>query len=217
MDDTIIKMTTDFEATKFDGEAGQLVAYITTYKNEDVVGDIMAPGVLDKFISEFPEGGKLPALWQHDANEVIGEWTKFESNARGVKGYGQIYTEVSRGNDVRNLIMRGMVGSVSIGFRAKDYEMRENEKGRIFKEIELVETSVVLRPANPRARITSAKTDDGRIDIRKLENILRDVELSQKERKVLLAEGVKGLMNLRDVVDSGEAKKSIVSNISKFL
>lgn len=190
------------EFHKFDGDEGKLVAYVTTFNNTDSVGDVIAPGALDKFVKRFNEEEKqLPMLWNHDKNELIGEWTKFEINTRGVKGFGEIFTDVTRGNDVRNLIRRGSVGSVSIGFRSGDYESRE-EGGRVFKEIELVETSVVLNPANPKAKIVSAKNDDGQIDIRKLEEILRDVDLTQRERKLLLAEGVKGLMSQRDVADS---------------
>ena len=192
---------TPLEIHKFDGDEGKLVAYVTTFNNADVVGDIMAPESLDKFVKEFNETEKqLPMLWQHDKNELIGEWTKFEINSRGVKGYGEIFTDVTRGNDVRNLIKRGAVGSVSVGFRSKNYEQLEGG-GRLFKEIDLVETSVVVNPANPKARIVSAKNEDGKIDIKLVENALRDVGLGQKERKMLLAGGVKELMRLRDVAD----------------
>ena len=44
--------------------------------------------------------------------------------------------------------------------------------------------------------------------------ILRDVDLSQKERKLLLAGGIKELMNQRDVVDS---KEQLVSNLKNLL
>ena len=152
-------------------------------------------------------------LWQHDKNELIGQWTKFEINSRGVKGYGEIFTDVTRGNDVRNLIKRGAVGSVSIGFRSKNYEELENG-ARLFKEIELVETSVVVNPANPRARIISAKDEDGRIDIRKVERILSDSDLSRKEVMLLIAGGVKELMNQRDVVDS---KSELANKVAQLI
>ena len=194
-DDIVMKMSTDLEIQKFDGEVGKIAAYISTFGNADKVGDVMSPGAFDKFVDNFnkQEGGRVPMLWQHDKNELIGEWTKFDINSRGIKGYGEIFTDVTRGNDVRNLIKRGAVGSVSIGFTSKDYESLESG-GRLFKEVDLVETSVVISPANSKAKIISAKTEDGQIDIRKLEQILRDVDLTQRERKLLLAEGVKGCL-----------------------
>ena len=203
MSETIIKMTTDLELQKFDGEVGKLTAYVTTFGNTDKVGDIIAPGALDKFLKEFEETKqRLPMLWQHDKNELIGEWTAFEINSRGVKGTGEIFTEVSRGNDVRNLIKRGAVGSVSIGFTSKQAETLENG-GRLFKEIRLVETSVVINPANPRAKITSAKNEDGSVNVTNLEKILRDAGLSRKESKTLLSSGGS---DLRDAVKE-ELKK----------
>ena len=215
MDDLIIKSSTDLELHKFDGEVGAIQAYVTTFNNADVVGDVISPTALDKYVKEFNEQKqRLPMLWQHDKNELIGEWTKFEINSRGVKGTGEIFTDVTRGNDVRNLIKRGAVGSVSIGFKATDYESIDKTGGRLFKEIQLIETSVVINPANPKARITSAKNEEGQIDIRKLEEILRDVDLTQKERKLLLAGGVQELMNQRDVVDS---KMDLANQVAHLL
>ena len=72
----------------------------------------------------------------------------------------------------------------------------------------------MISPANSKAKIISAKTEDGQIDIRKLEQILRDVDLTQRERKLLLAEGVKGLMNQRDVIDS---KQALAQSVAKLL
>ena len=214
-DNLIIKMSTDLEINKFDGEVGKLCAYISTFGNADKVGDVMSPGAFDKFIEKFSkqEGSRLPMLWQHDKNELIGEWTKFEVNSRGVKGYGEIFTDVSRGNDVRNLIKRGAVGSVSIGFTSKNYENLENG-GRLFKEVDLVETSVVISPANSRARIVSAKLDDGKIDTRKIESILREAGLSKNESKALLAKGQAGL---REVDSLEQTKLNAVTNLSKLL
>ena len=214
-DNLIIKMSTDLELQKFDSDVGKLSAYVSTFGNADKVGDVMAVGAFDKFLDVFKNtpNATVPMLWQHDKNELIGEWTKFEINSRGIKGYGEIFTDVTRGNDVRNLIKRGAVGSVSIGFISGDYETLEGG-GRLFKEVDIKETSVVISPANPKARITSAKTEDGKIDVRKLESILRDVDLSQRERKLLLAEGLKGLMNHRDVVDN---QKKLAENVAKLL
>ena len=201
---------TPLEIHKFDGDEGKLVAYVTTFNNSDVVGDIMAPGSLDKFVKEFNETEKqLPMLWQHDKNELIGEWTKFEINSRGVKGYGEIFTDVTRGNDVRNLIRRGAVGSVSVGFRSKNYEQLDNG-GRLFKEIELVETSVVVNPANPKARIVSAKNEDASINIRNLEKALREAGLSRTESQLVLTGKAR---ELRDALRKEAVKKELIAKL----
>ena len=213
MTDVITKSCdTPLEIQKFDGDEGKIVAYITTFNNADKVGDIIAPGALDKFVKGFNEENRqLPMLWQHDKNELIGEWTKFEINSRGVKGYGEIFTDVTRGNDVRNLIKRGAVGSVSIGFRSKNYEQIENG-GRLFKELDLVETSVVVSPANPKARIVSAKNEDGGLNIRNLEKVLREAGLSRKESKIVLSSAAS---ELRDVVKQESMKEELLRKLKE--
>ena len=210
----LITKSFDLELHKFDSDEGLIKAYVTTFGNVDKVGDIIAPDALNKFVKEFNEEERVLAmLWNHKQDDPIGQWTKFEINSRGVKGTGEIFTEVSRGADTRALIRRGVVGSVSIGFVSKTHEQLE-DGGRLFKEIELREVSVVLNPANPKAKITSAKNTDGKIDIRKLEEILRDVDLSQRERKAIIAGAVKELSNLRDVVDS---RKSLIAGVASLL
>ena len=207
----IIKASDGFQVNKFDVQKGELEAVVTSFKNYDVVFDRINPGALDEFLKGF-DGG-LQMLYQHDKNEIVGQWNSFEIRGDLVVGKGEIFPEVSRGRDVMALISRGMIGATSIGFRAKEYE--QNEKGGLdFAAIDLVEVSIVKTPANPKAQLLSAKDDDGNIDIRKLEEILRDVDLTQRERKLLLAEGVKGLVNQRDVVDS---KMTLAANVAKLL
>ena len=186
---------TGFQVNKFDVKKGEIEAVVTSFKNYDTVNDRVKTGALDKFLKEF-DGG-LQMLFQHDKNEIIGEWKEFEIKGDLVIGKGEIYPEVSRGSDTIALISRGQISATSIGFRSPDYE--ENEKGGFdFNEIELVEVSMVKRPANPKAQLISAKNDDGSINIRELEKLLRDAtDLSRKECKTLLSGG---LPDLRDAV-----------------
>lgn len=199
-----------FTVNKFDAQKGEIEAVVTSFKNYDVVNDRILPGALDKFIKEFDT--PLQMLYQHDKNEIIGEWNKFTIKGDLVIGEGKIYPEVTRGGDSIALIRRGQIGATSIGFTAKEYE--QNDKGGLdFEDIKLIEVSLVKSPANPKAQLLSAKNEDGQIDIRKLEQILRDVDLTQKERKLLLAGGVKELMNQRDVVDSELQLVNSVKNL----
>ena len=208
----LITKSTDLELQKFDSDLGQLSAYVTTFGNADVVGDIMAPGALDKFVNEFNDSGrKLAMLWNHKADEPIGVWNKFEINSRGVKGFGEIFTDVTRGNDTRNLIKRGVVGSVSVGFVSNKFEQLESG-GRLFKEIELREVSVVLSPANPKAKITSAKREDGSVDLKLVAKLLRNAGLSHSEAKSLIAEGQ---TSLRNVVDEEAKKQEMAAQLLK--
>ena len=158
--------------------------YITTYGNVDVVGDVIQQGALDNYIERFNnEGLLLRMLFQHQRESIIGRWTELRSDDYGVYATGEIYTDVTLGADTAALIRRGALDSFSIGFAVNDYEVRE-DGGRVFTDIELVETSVVDVPANPRAQLDSIKLADGSINIRVLEKTLRDAGFSTIEAKV---------------------------------
>ena len=183
MSEIYTKASEGFQVNKFDVQKGEIEAVVTSFKNLDVVNDRIIPGALDGFIKQF-DGG-LQMLYQHDKNEIIGQWNKFEIRGDLVIGKGEIFPEVSRGADAVALISRGMIGSTSIGFRASDYE--KNEDGGIdFKNIELIEVSLVKSPANPKAQLISAKEDDGTINLTNLEKALRQAGLSRSESKVVV-------------------------------
>lgn len=184
--------------TKADAPAGTISAYLTTFGNNDVVNDIMAKGSLDSYIAKFsPTTKKLPMFYEHDHTSIIGEWTDLKADEHGVVGTGVLYTETTKGSDVYKLMKRDAVSSVSIGFRSADYT-KNDEGGRTFNEIELVETSVVLNPANDQAQIMSVKSDDGMIETAALKKHLIEGGLTKSECEALFLSGWKGLKNLRE-------------------
>jgi hypothetical protein len=183
--------------TKADAPAGTISAYLTTFGNSDVVADIMAKGSLDSFIAKFnPATKKLPMFYEHDHKSIIGEWTDLKADEHGVVGTGTLYTETTKGSDVYKLMKRDAVSSVSIGFRSADFE-KNDDGGRTFNEIELVETSVVLNPANDQAHIMSVKSDDGFIETAALKKHLIEGGLTKAECEALFLNGWKGLKMLR--------------------
>ena len=193
--EVIIKESSaDFRVNRFDVKKGEIEAVVTSFKNYDVVNDKINAGALDDFIKNF-EGG-LQMLYSHDQKEIIGEWNSFEIKGDLVIGKGEIYPEVSRGADTIALMSRGQIGATSIGFKASEYN--QNEKGGYdFDKIELVEVSMVKRPANPKAQVISAKNDDGSINVKELEKLLRDAGLSRKESKTVISGG---MPELRDAI-----------------
>ena len=198
---------TDFRLSKLDVQKGELEAVITSFKNYDVVNDRILPGALDNFIKGF--GGSLPMLWQHSQNDPVGNWTDIQIKGDLVVAKGQIFPEVSKGADAMALISRGMVGATSIGFGSKNYE--QNEKGGIdFKEIELVETSLVLTPANPKAQILSAKNEDGTINIKNLDKALAVAGLSRNERRLVLSGKAR---ELQEALRVETAKEQLISKL----
>ena len=179
----------------FDVTEGIISAYITTWGNEDLVGDVIAPGAADKFLATFnkQEAPTLKMLFEHKYDEIIGHWSSFEVDDKGLLATGELYKGVSRADDVRVYLEKGAVGSVSIGFMSQDYEEIEETGGRLFNHIDIFETSVVIAPANPEAKIVSAKNAEGQIDIRKLESTLRDAGFSRNMAKKFISAGKQSL------------------------
>jgi hypothetical protein len=196
---------------KFDIEAGEIKAYVTTFGNADLVGDVMDKGAADNFVKQFndQENASIPMLWEHKRDEIIGSWTKFEVDEKGVIGTGELYKGVSKAEDVKVYLEKGAVGSVSIGFKSSDYEDIKTG-GRLFKEIELFETSIVIQPANPQAQIVSAKNEDGQVDLRNLEKALRDAGLSRKEAMTFISAGKS---TLRDVVEEELKNEDVMAQL----
>lgn len=190
-----------------------ITAYLTTFENSDVVGDVIKTGALDDFVEKFdPEKQKLPMLYGHDTKSIIGEWVKLEIDEYGVKGTGVLYTETSLGDDVYKLLKRKAVASVSIGFSSSDYDVEE-DGSRTFKTIVLRETSVVLNPANPQAKILSVKSADGMIETKALKSVLKEAGLTNREAEALFLHGWKGLKNMRQADDDAE---SLINILKEF-
>ena len=99
---------------------------------------------------------KLPALFNHDPAKPFGYWSNLRVVGDTLKGTLQTAT-TNLGRMIKTLIDDGVPLSSSIGFRGKG---SPNKKGGIhFKELELLECSVVSIPAHPRA-VQVAKSHD---------------------------------------------------------
>ncbi len=180
--DNLINKSFDLEL--IDQKDGEVKAYLTTFENLDLVNDVIKIGALDAYVEKFNAGeaGVLRMLWMHDRSIIIGKWDSLEIDEKGVIGTGTIFEEVTQGKDVKALLRRGVLNSVSIGFRSSKFEMNEMG-GRDFYEVELTETSIVDAPCNPEADIISVKAEDGALNVRQLETVLRDAGFSRKEAK----------------------------------
>lgn len=93
-------------------------------------------------------GKKLIALWQHNADQPFGYWENLK--VEGGKLIGDLKAaSTNLGQMIKQLIADGVPLGASIGFRGKG---EPNKAGGIhFKEIQLMECSVVSIPAHPLA------------------------------------------------------------------
>jgi HK97 family phage major capsid protein/HK97 family phage prohead protease len=133
----------------------RVIEGIATTPSPDRMGDVVDPkGVKLKT--------PLPLLWQHKADQPIGQVLSAKVTAEGIAIKAQIAKGVlPRIDEAWALIKSGLVRGLSIGFRAtEDPEPIKGSWGFKFTGWELLELSVVTIPANADASITAIKSID---------------------------------------------------------
>lgn len=210
---------------KFDpgtgAEAMSFEGYGAVFGNVDAYGDIIEPGAFASYLSDVQAGKQnWPAmLLQHGGYGMtaedmtpIGVWTSLAEDGKGLKVSGK-FADTPRAREIYSLMKmspRPAIDGLSIGYIAKEWEPRSkpDDPRRRLKRIDLVEISPVTFPANGKARVDSVKSG---LSIRDAEKALREVGFSQKEAKVILAEGFKA-MPRRDGEDFGALADLVIRN-----
>jgi len=139
---------------------GIVEGFASTFGNTDREGDIMMPGAFTKSIQALRSSNqKLPMLAGHrdqiggfDPNEM------FENNI-GLQVSGQIDLNIQEGREKYSLAKNGFLTSFSVAFFAnrKNIDFSDDGQTRSFKEVELLEVSLVPIPANTNAVVTEVK------------------------------------------------------------
>ncbi|WP_399677147.1 HK97 family phage prohead protease [Xenophilus sp.] len=195
---------------KFDpGEGAQnmsFTGYGAVFGNVDAHGDVIEPGAFSKFLSDVKSGSQpWPAMlsqhggWQMSAEDMtpIGVWTDFSEDGHGLKVSGQL-ADTPRGREMHALMKmspRPAIDGMSIGYIAKEWEPRsrpEDPKRRL-KRIDLIEVSLVTRPANGKARVEAVKSIDAIETLADAERYLRESGGLSKSAAVALVSRIKSL------------------------
>lgn len=190
-------------------QAMSFTGYGAVFGNVDSYGDVIEAGAFSKFLADVKSGNQpWPAMlsqhggWQMSAEDMtpIGVWTDFAEDGHGLKVTGQL-ADTPRGLEMYKLMKmspRPAIDGMSIGYIAKEWEPRtkpEDPKRRL-KRIDLIEVSIVTRPANGKARVESVKHDWTERDFERL--LTRDAGLSRSEALVVINQGFKSLIAMRD-------------------
>ena len=192
-------------------EEGSFQGLGSVFGNLDNQGDIVEPGAFAKSIERFEKTGEMPSmLWQHDHYEPIGAYTGVQETQKGLLLDGTLALEVQRAKEAHSLLKMKALRGLSIGWNPRKSVIEYDAKKKIsrLKEIDLWEVSLVTFPANPRAVVSSVKDaiENETLSIRDLEDALRDVGMSLKQAKRLIAGGYDALMGSRDVVRESETE-----------
>ena len=190
-------------------QAMSFTGYGAVFGNVDSYGDVIEAGAFSKFLADVKSGNQpWPAMlsqhggWQMSAEDMtpIGVWTDFAEDGHGLKVTGQL-ADTPRGLEMYKLMKmspRPAIDGMSIGYIAKEWEPRSKPEDpkRKLKRIDLIEVSIVTRPANGKARVESVKHDWTERDFERL--LTRDAGLSRSEALVVINQGFKSLIAMRD-------------------
>lgn len=191
---------------------GTFEGYASTFGNIDSYDDTVEAGAFAKSIAE-----KTPALlWQHKADEVIGTIIEMKEDEVGLFVKGRLLVDaIQRAKEVYELLKAKAIKSMSIGYRANAYEFRKSPKAhygdeiRVLKEIDLLDISLVTFPADKHAKVMSVKSY-AQMDIREIEDALRDAGFSRKEAKTLISRCKELCVTQRDETEEQTALKKLL-------
>lgn len=172
------------------GEAMTLEGYGAVFGNVDAYGDVIVPGAFAKSLAAHRAEGTMPQmLLEHGTSPLpIGVWKSIHEDGHGLKVEGEFLT-TSLAIDAWKAAKAGAINGLSIGYRPTEFEMRSKptDPRRTLKAVDLVEISIVGRPANTKARIGQVKSTDEIMTIRDLEDALRDAGWSKSQAVAVCA------------------------------
>lgn len=197
--------TLKFARTPFAGletEEGTFTGYASLFGRIDLGNDRVAAGAFGKALRRRGAKG-VRMLFQHDPNEVIGNWIDIREDATGLFVRGRLNTGVTRGREVLELVRAGALDGLSIGFKTVSADHDRATGVRTIREADLWEISIVTFPMLPDARVSEVKGDAGAAralpTIREFERWLtRDAGLSRAQARGVIAKGYAPMLRVRD-------------------
>jgi len=175
---------------KFVGEEMVFSGYASVFGGVDSYGDTIDPKAYDSTLSNRQRPIKM--RWNH-FGEVIGKWLDIAVDSKGLMATGQLTPGHSKAVDVYASLKHGAIDGMSIGYVPRLVEDLGNG-GRLLKQIDLVEISVVEEPADLGARIESVKSAlDACASLREIEGLLREAGRFSKADATALVGRIKRL------------------------
>lgn len=211
-----------------DSEPGSFEGYGAVFGNVDSYGDVIKKGAFRETLKEWTAKKRLPPmLAQHggfmNAMDMvpIGKWDEMSEDDNGLYVKGRIINlDTERGKTIYGAMKEGALSGMSIGYRAKEFEIgtKPDEPRRILKKLELIELSVVTMPANDMARVASMKSAAENITtIREFEEFLRDAGgFSRQAAKAIASGGFKETEHRDGADEDSDIAAMLRGNIDKI-
>lgn len=150
---------------------GFFSGYASGFGLIDSYGDTVFPGAYKGTLEK--RSRPIQMRWNH-YGEIIGKWTAFKEDEKGLYVEGELTPGHSKAQDVYASLKHGAITGLSIGYRPIK-SVENDHGGRDLHEIDLIEVSVVESPADVSAQINSVKSAIQEAEsLKEIEGLLRD-------------------------------------------
>lgn len=221
---------------------GSFSGYLARTGNQDLNDDVILPGAFAKTLGDYNTRGELPPLLLNhggipfgavttESLLPVGVWLSMVEDSKGLAVKGRIDPmDTDLGKRIYAGMRNGTVKGLSIGYTATEFKRGTKADGpkRYISSVALHEGSIVWSPGNPLANVDQVKSSlvgilqmtreklgievfDPR-NIRHLDALLREADLSRNEAKSLLARGFKGMTIPRDA-GAGSAIEGLLAEL----
>lgn len=159
---------------KFSESDGTFTGYASVFGGNDSYNDTIEKGAFAKTLEGRSRAPLM--LYGHNPGRVIGKWVELKEDENGLMAKGEFTPGNTDAQNVYASLKHGALDGLSIGFRIpKGGADKKEDGGRIIKEIDLVEISVVSMPADSDARVSVVKAEIESIEsLKDAELFLRD-------------------------------------------
>lgn len=169
-------------------QEGSFAGYASVFNVIDSYNDMLLKGAFTNTLKEKNQGSDVKMLWQHHSDQPIGKYLKIQEDNYGLFVEGQLLLNLQKGKEVYELVKRGIVNGLSIGYSVKSSKIMEEKSIRIISEVDLWEISLVTFPANEKALVTFVKNTIPET-VRDFEHLLRKVGFSRSKAKAITTHG----------------------------
>lgn len=142
---------------------GEFIGWASTFGNTDSQGDRVVKGAFATSVKSIEGGDVVPILWEHkhdDPRMQVGEIKSAEETDDGLKVHVALDLDTETGRAAYKSVKSRRVKAMSIGYATRR-AVKAADGVQELTDLDLVEVSLVARPANDRALITASKSGNG--------------------------------------------------------